>query len=165
VKSLLHFRAEGRSVQPGKGGIWGIGTALFGFSWSRTVQKAGNRGWEIIASRKRSQTSCIPHHWLPVCWRCSRQVSFPLRNRGAEAAVFTDQIEIVSSLFLFDCCISQQTDRCSASPRLVLSHSHKPVAAILWRGTGLGCRRAGLIPGCCIPCMPSVFTSPSVIWG
>lgn len=89
----------------------------------------------------------------------------PLRNGGAGAAIFTDQIEIVSGLFLFNRCISQQTGRCFASPRLVLSYDYKPGATILWRGTGLGRRRAALIPGCCIPCMPSVFTSPSVIWG
>lgn len=138
AKPLLHFRAEGRSIQPWQGRVWGIVTAPFGFSWSKTVQKAGNPGWEIIAGRKRSQTGCAPCRRLPARWRCSRHVSFPfcselmhnhsdcsakppLRNGGAGAAIFTDQIEIVSGLFLFNRCISQQTERCFASPRLVLS--------------------------------------------
>lgn len=76
AKPLLPFQAEGRSGQPCQGGLWGIVTAVFGFSWSRGLQVPGNMGWESIAGRKWSQTDLPPHWCVLVCRWCSCQPFF-----------------------------------------------------------------------------------------
>lgn len=136
--------------------VWFLTEQSFASTWKYGMGRYCRQ--EIILNRSPSPSVCpsalvvLVSAFLPVL---SRNSAIAQRNR-CRAPVFTNQIEIVSSLFLLNCFISHQTSRS------VLSHNSKAVATILQRGTRLGCRRAGY---CCIPCMPSVFTSPSVIWG